>query len=109
MKYRVVRCIDKTTGEYSANLLIPVDDKKAKSLMEPATPDQIARYRSLKENPVCKCEMCGRDPINHKAKLHRQNPKGQTPAIWRCERCNQLPVAPEVTAIFDAMDGVKKQ
>lgn len=49
------------------------------------------------------CELCGRG-VNDGAELHRQNEKG-VKGVWRCERCNTLPIDPEIRQIFDAIAG----
>lgn len=52
-----------------------------------------------------KCEICGRG-IPEGASLHRQNEKG-VKGIWRCERCNILPIDPEIKIIMDALNSAQ--
>lgn len=46
-----------------------------------------------------KCEVCSASPATDSSvALFRQNPKGEI-GIWRCQHCNNAPVAQEVGEI----------
>jgi len=50
-----------------------------------------------------KCELCGANPATDtRVALIRQNPTG-VKGIWRCLKCNTLPVAGEVQDIINVV------
>ena len=54
-----------------------------------------------------KCADCGISVM--KAHLHRANPKGEVPAIWKCENCFGKPIPKETKELLNTIAPIKKK